>query len=89
MKSLLLFSCFLLGGCGAKKTPAPPPPAPPIRSQMPPANAEIIQHCVVTKQENANTVTCSCLPLKTKIDSKTGHTEIICKKMKEEQQTEN
>jgi hypothetical protein len=89
MKSLLLFSCLLLGGCGAKKTPAPPPPPPPLRSQMPPANAEVIQHCVVTKQENANTVTCSCLPLKTKIDSKTGHTEIICKKMKEEQQTEN
>ena len=55
---------------------------------MPPSNAEIIQHCVVTRQENANTVTCSCLPLKTKIDSKTGHTEIICKKMKEEQEAD-
>jgi hypothetical protein len=33
--------------------------------------AETIEHCVVTKEENANTVTCSCEPL-------------VCKKMKEE-----
>jgi hypothetical protein len=51
---------------------------------MPPANAEVIENCVVVKQENANTVTCSCLPLTTKIDSKTGHLTLVCKKMKEE-----
>ncbi len=39
---------------------------------------------VVVKQENANTVTCSCLPVTTVIDSKTGHTKLVCKKMKEE-----
>jgi hypothetical protein len=51
---------------------------------MPPASAEVIEHCVITKQENVNTVTCSCIPAKTVIDSKTGHTKLICKKMKEE-----
>jgi len=51
---------------------------------MPPPNAEIIKHCVVVKQENDNTVTCSCLPVTTVIDSKTGHTTLVCKKMKEE-----
>ena len=51
---------------------------------MPPATAELIEHCVVVKQENANTVTCSCLLVTTVIDSKTGHTKLICKKMKEE-----
>jgi hypothetical protein len=88
MKRLWLISCLFLAGCAAKKQPtAPtPPPAPkPIRSQMPPPAAEIIEHCVVIKQENANTVSCSCLPVTTKIDSKTGHTAIVCKKMKEEQ----
>jgi len=44
----------------------------------------MIQHCVVTAQENANTVTCSCVPAKTVIDSKTGHTTLVCKAMKEE-----
>jgi hypothetical protein len=44
----------------------------------------LIQHCVVVKEENANTVTCACVPMTTKIDSKTGKTEIVCKKMKEE-----
>jgi len=86
--------CLFLAGCAAKKqpaavTPPPPPveaPAPP-HSQVPPASAEVIEHCVVTKQENANTVTCSCVPARTVIDSKTGHTRLICKKMKEE--TEN
>jgi len=29
------------------------------------------------KQENANTVTCSCLPLTTVIDSKTGHSTLV------------
>jgi hypothetical protein len=79
---------------------APPPPPPVVapkpvapkpvaakhepRSQMPPETAEVIVHCVVTKQENANTVSCACVPLTTRIDSKTGHTEIVCQKTKEE-----
>jgi hypothetical protein len=89
MRNACLVACLLLAGCAAKKAPiatAPPPPEPPppIRSQMPPANAQIIEHCVVVKQENSNTVTCSCLPLTTKIDSKTGHLTLVCKKMKEE-----
>jgi hypothetical protein len=85
MKRLWLLSVVLLIGCVGKKKPAapapPPPPAPVIRSQMPPANAELIEHCVVTKEENANTVSCLCLPATTKIDSKTGHMVIVCKKM--------
>jgi hypothetical protein len=48
---------------------------------MPPADAELIEHCVVTKQENANTVSCRCLPVTTRIDSKTGYTVIVCKRM--------
>jgi uncharacterized lipoprotein YajG len=87
MRKVLLAVCLLFAGCAAKKQVAPvsPPPAAPapMRSQMPPPNAQIVQHCVVVKQENANTVTCSCLPVTTKIDSKTGHTAVICKKMKE------
>ena len=42
------------------------------------------ENCVVTRQQNSNTVTCACIPEKTKIDSKTGKTEIVCKKMREE-----
>jgi len=86
MRKAAVFACLLPAGCAAKKPPAAaaPPPPPPIRSQMPPANAELIENCVVVKQENANTVTCSCLPLTTKIDSKTGHLTLVCKKMKEE-----
>ena len=94
MKKFCLVSVLLLAGCAAKKPPAPapptpPPPAPvpqvkPLKSQMPPASAELIEHCVVVKEENANTVTCACIPVTTKIDSKTGKTEIVCKKMKEE-----
>ena len=83
----LIWTLFL-GGCAAKKKPAaasqPAAPAPaPIRSQIPPASAEVIEHCVVTKQENANTVSCRCEPVTTRIDSKTGHTVIVCKKMPE------
>ncbi|MGA9980435.1 MAG: hypothetical protein WBQ08_17580 [Candidatus Sulfotelmatobacter sp.] len=82
----LLGVCLILGGCGPKKpVPASPTPPPaPIRSQAPPDTAETIEHCVVVKQENANTVTCSCLAVSTRIDSKTGHTTLVCKKMKEE-----
>jgi hypothetical protein len=38
----------------------------------------------VSAQENANTVTCNCAPATTRIDSKTGHVTLVCKKMKEE-----
>ena len=75
--------CLLLVGCAAKRQPVAAT-APPIRSQPPPSTAEVVEHCVVTKQENTNTVTCSCVPETTVIDSKTGHTTLVCKKMKEE-----
>jgi len=75
--------CLLLAGCAAKKQPVAATP-PPIRSQLPPPTAELIEHCVVVKQENANTVTCGCLPETTVIDSKTRHTTLVCKTMKEE-----
>jgi hypothetical protein len=78
-----LVCCLLLTGCAAKKQPVAATP-PPIRSQLPPSTAELIQHCVVVKQENANTVTCSCLPETTVIDSKTRHVTLVCKTMKEE-----
>jgi len=88
MRKLWLILLFCLVGCSAKKKPvATTPPtssvaAPaPVRSQMPPPTAEVIEHCVVTKQENANTVSCRCEPVTTRIDSKTGHTVIVCKKM--------
>jgi hypothetical protein len=88
MKTLCIISFLFLMGCAAKRPPVAPPPSPPqegpIRSQLPPPSAERIEHCVVVKQENANTVSCSCLPVTTKIDSKTGHMTIVCKKMKEE-----
>jgi hypothetical protein len=78
--------CLLSAGCPKKRLVPPPPPSPPgpVRSQVPPPTAETIEHCVVVKQENANTVTCSCLAVSTTIDSKTGHTTLVCKKMKEE-----
>jgi hypothetical protein len=86
MKNLWLILLLLLVGCAAKKKPAAPaqpaPPAP-VRSQLPPPTAEVIEHCVVTKHENANTVSCRCVPVTTRIDSKTGHTVIVCKKMPE------
>jgi hypothetical protein len=90
MRNLWLTLLLCLVGCSAKKKPvaAAPPPSPPpaaapapVRSQMPPPTAEVIEHCVVTKQENANTVSCRCEPITTRIDSKTGHTVIVCKKM--------
>ena len=73
----------MLGGCVAKKQSDVVTP-PPIRSQMPPASSKTIEHCVVTKEENANTVTCNCDPATTRIDSKTGHVTLVCKKMKDE-----
>jgi hypothetical protein len=91
MRILWLIVLLSLVGCSAKKKPvaASQPPTPPavapapapIRSQMPPPTAEVIEHCVITKQENANTVSCRCEPVTTRIDSKTGHTVIVCKKM--------
>jgi len=85
MKRVWLLCLLLLFGCAAKQKPAPPPPAPsPIRSQVPPPNAELIEHCVVTKEENANTVSCRYLPVTTKIDSKTGQMVVVCKKMLKE-----
>ncbi len=83
MRKVWLVVCLLLAGCAAKKQPVAATPAP-IRSQLPPPTAELIEHCVVIKQENTNTVTCSCLPLTTVIDSKTGHTKLVCKVMKDE-----
>jgi hypothetical protein len=83
MRKAWLLCCLLLAGCAAKKQPVAATP-PPIRSQLPPPTAELIEHCVVVKQENANTVTCSCLPETTVIDSKTRHVTLVCKTMKEE-----
>ena len=80
----LIGACLILSGCGPKKPVTADPMPPPIRSLAPPDTAETVEHCVVVKQENANTVTCSCLAVTTRIDSKTGHTTLVCKKMKEE-----
>jgi hypothetical protein len=82
MRKTWLVFCLLLAGCAAKKQPVAAT-TPPIRSQLPPPTAEVIEHCVVVKQENANTVTCSCQPLRTVIDSKTGHTTLVCKTIEE------
>src|SRR6185503_605317 len=87
MRHLWLIVLVCLIGCSSKKktvAPAQPQPPPPVRSQMPPPTAEVIEHCVVTKRENANTVSCCCVPVTTRIDSKTGHTVIVCKKMPKE-----
>jgi hypothetical protein len=83
MRKAVFVFCLLLAGCAAKKQPVASTP-PPLRSQLPPPTAERIEHCVVVKQENANTVTCTCVPATTVIDSKTGHTTLVCKAMKEE-----
>ena len=70
-------------GCSAKKRAAAPTPAP-IRSEVPPPTAETVEHCVVLKQENENTVTCSCQAVTTRIDAKTGHTTLVCKATQEQ-----
>lgn len=84
MRKAGLVFCLLLAGCATKKQPVAATP-PPIRSQLPPSTAELIEHCVVVNQENDNTVTCRCVPIKTVIDSRTGHTTLVCKTVKEEQ----
>src|SRR5207247_518830 len=86
MRKAWLIPLLLALGCASKQRPVatPPAPTPVIRSQTPPPNAELIEHCVVTKEENANTVSCRCLPVTTKIDSKTGQMVVVCKKMPEE-----
>jgi len=86
MRKAWLISLLLVVGCASKQGPAATPSAPTrvIRSRTPPPNAELIEHCVVTKEENANTVSCRCLPVTTKIDSKTGQMVVVCKKMPEE-----
>ena len=88
MKNLWLILLLCLVGVPPRRSrsphrrlPASGRRAAPVRSQMPPPTAEVIEHCVVTKQENANTVSCRCEPVTTRIDSKTGHTVIVCKKM--------
>jgi hypothetical protein len=86
MRKAWLISILFAMGCASKQRPVAtlPAPTPVIRSQTPPPNAELIEHCVVTKDENANTVSCRCLPVTTKIDSKTGQMIVVCKKMPEE-----
>ena len=86
MTKAWLIPLLLALGCASKQRPVatPPAPTPVIRSQTPSPNAELIEHCVVTKEENANTVSCRCLPVTTKIDSKTGQMVVVCKKMPEE-----
>jgi hypothetical protein len=39
---------------------------------------------LVVRQEDANTVTCSCMPATTVIDSKTCHATLVWKKMEDE-----
>jgi len=77
---ILFFSLALCvgTGCSAKKKATAATPAP-VRSEIPPPTAETVEHCIVIKQENENTVTCSCQALSTKIDAKTGHTTLVCK----------
>ncbi len=86
MRKTGLVFCLLLAGCAAKKQPVAATPLRlpyGVRRRHPVPS--FIEHSVVVKQENANTVTCRCLPMSTVIDSKTGHTTLVCKKMKEEQ----
>lgn len=73
----------LATGCSAKKKASAQTPAP-IRSEIPPPTAETVEHCVVIKQENENTVTCSCQTVTTRIDAKTGHTTLVCKATQEQ-----
>jgi len=73
----------LATGCSAKKKVTASTPGP-IRSEIPPPTAETVEHCVVVKQENENTVTCSCQAVTTRIDAKTGHTTLVCKATQEQ-----
>jgi len=90
--SLLVILALLvaLAACAKRpaSVPAPPPPAPTpppavVRSQRPSEKATVIQHCVVTKQENANTVTCECDQVSTRIDASTGRTALVCRAVRQ------
>jgi hypothetical protein len=91
--SLLVILALLvaLAACAKRpaSAPAPPPPAPTtpppavVRSQRPSEKATVIQHCVVTKQENANTVTCECDQVSTRIDASTGRTALVCRAVRQ------
>jgi hypothetical protein len=91
--SLILLLCLV--GCTAKhsaQAPTPPTPPPPVRSQIPPSTVELIlvKHCVITQQENANTVSCACEPVTTIVDKEGGgRRTLVCKKMKPEVPTRN
>ena len=79
---VIIVAACLLASCGKRSVQpqVPPPPAPPVeRSQRPSAKSEIIEHCVITRQENENTVTCECDPVRTWIDVKTGRTRVACR----------
>ena len=82
--SLMLVLCLV--GCTAKHPAQAPTPPPPVRSQIPPPTTELIlvKHCVITQQENANTVSCACEPVTTIVDKEGGRRTLVCKKMKPE-----
>jgi hypothetical protein len=87
---IILCLCLVLVDCH-KQPPAQPTPPPEIkvvpteavRNKRPSGRSQIIQHCVVTNKENENTVTCECDQVRTKIDSKTGRTTMVCSSVKE------
>jgi hypothetical protein len=87
MKKLFIAATLFLVAC-QKQTPAPtPPPAPEIppviRSKRPSGLSQIIEHCIVVKSENENTVTCECEQIHTRIDAKSGRITIVCKAVRE------
>lgn len=89
MRHASLILLLYLVGCTAKhpsNAPTPPAPPPPVRSQMPPTTSDLmlVKHCVITQQENANTVSCACEPVTTIVDKDGGRRTLVCKKMKPE-----